>query len=115
MAPKSSDRVVPVSKNEPQKRREGIVDTQINPPVEAEILQLGLMLASGTGNFPNFIYRGGPVINTPQVFALFVGDWSSTANQNRATRLGQFLTDMMNSQYMNMLAQYGCGSSGTSS
>ncbi len=32
---------------------------------------------------------------------------------DRATRLGQFLTDMMNSQYMNMLAQYGCGSSGT--
>ena len=113
MAPKSTDRVVPVSKNEPQKRHEGIVDTQVNPPLEADTLLPGLTLASGTGNNPNFIYRGGPVINTPQVFALFVGDWSSTANQNRATRLGQFLTDMMHSQYMNMLAQYGCGSSGT--
>src|ERR1700719_531456 len=69
--------------------------------------------ASGTGSFPDFLYGGGPVINTPQVYALFVGDWSSAANQNRATRLSQFITDLLNSRYMNILSQYGCGSSGT--
>jgi hypothetical protein len=67
---------------------------------------------SGTGNFPDFIYNGGPVINTPQVYALFVGDWSSTSNQSRANRLQQFITDFLNSRYMNILSQYGCGTSG---
>jgi len=62
----------------------------------------GLPSATGTGNFPNFLYHGGPVINMPQVYALFVGDWSSAANQNRATRLSQFVTDLLNSRYMNI-------------
>jgi hypothetical protein len=69
--------------------------------------------ASGAGAFPNFIYRGGPIIRNPQVFCVFLGDWSSAANQTRASRLAQFLTDLMNSDYMNMLAQYGCGTTGT--
>jgi hypothetical protein len=73
----------------------------------------GLPSATGTGNFPNFLYHGGPVINMPQVYALFVGDWSSAANQNRATRLSQFVTDLLNSRYMNILSQYGCGTTGT--
>ena len=65
------------------------------------------------GAFPDFRYHGGPVVRTPQVHALFVGNWSSTANQSRAARLGQFVKDMLNSEYMNTLAQYGCGISGT--
>ncbi len=70
-------------------------------------------IGSGPGNFPGFVYHGGPIINTPQVFSVFLGDWTSTTNQNRASRLSQFLNDLMNSDYMNMLAQYGCGASGT--
>jgi hypothetical protein len=73
----------------------------------------GAPVASGPGAFPDFIYRGGEVINYPLVYLVFLGDWSSTANQNRATRLQQFMTDLMNSNYMNLLAQYGCGSTGT--
>jgi hypothetical protein len=69
--------------------------------------------ASGTGNFPNFINHGGPVINTPQIYILFLGDWQSAANQNRASRLTQFVKDFLNSRYMNILSQYGCGTSGT--
>jgi PAN domain len=48
-----------------------------------------------------------------QVFALFVGDWGSSANQTRATRLQQFVGDMLNSEYMDILSQYGCGTSGS--
>jgi hypothetical protein len=70
-------------------------------------------MGSGPGTFPNFAYHGGRVIHEPQVFTLFLGDWSSAANQTRANRLNQFVTDLMNSDYMNMLAQYGCGSTGT--
>ena len=43
--------------------------------------------------------------------ALFVGDWTSTANQDRATRLQLFLTDYFASTRMNLLSQYGCGTS----
>jgi hypothetical protein len=72
-----------------------------------------LAAASGTGSFGDFLYRGGPIINTPQVYALFVGDWTSAANQARANRLSQFVVDLMNSRYMNILSQYGCGTTGT--
>src|SRR4051812_1695968 len=72
-----------------------------------------LSQASGTGTSPNFRYQGGPVINTPQVYLLFAGDWTSAANQTRATRLGQYVTDLLNSRYMNILSQYGCGTTGT--
>jgi hypothetical protein len=67
----------------------------------------------GKGLFPRFAYHGGPVIDTPQVSALFVGDWSSPAQQSRAERLGQFVRDLLNSRYMNILSQYGCGTSGS--
>jgi hypothetical protein len=62
--------------------------------------------------FPDFIYHGGPVINTPQVYILFVGDWSSAANKTQALRLSQFVSDFLNSSYMNILSQYGCGRTG---
>jgi len=53
--------------------------------------------AAGPGLFPNFVYRGGPVITNPQVYCVFLGDWASAANQTRASRLAQFLNDLMNS------------------
>ncbi len=68
---------------------------------------------ASAGLFPDFTYSGGPVIETPQVSVLFVGDWSSSADQTRATNLKQFVSDMLSSDYMNILSQYGCGSSGS--
>lgn len=68
---------------------------------------------AGAGSFPDFSYHGGPIVHNPQVYCVFLGDWTSSANQTRATRLAQFLTDLMDSDYMNLLAQYGCGSTGT--
>jgi len=68
---------------------------------------------TGAGSFPNFLYQGGPVINTPQVYIAFVGDWTSSANQTRATRLTQFVKDLLSSSYMNILSQYGVGNTGT--
>ena len=72
----------------------------------------GIASGPGAGSFPNFIYHGGRVIHNPQVYCVFLGEWSSASNQNRATRLAQFLNDLMNSDYMNMLAQYGVGTTG---
>jgi hypothetical protein len=65
--------------------------------------------AATVGVHPGFMYHGGRVIHDARVHALFIGDWSSTANQDRATRLGQFLSDYFVSTRMNLLAQYGCG------
>ena len=70
------------------------------------------IVASGPGLHPNFGYQGGPIIKDPQVYTIYLGDWTSAANQARANRLDQFISDLMNSEYMNMLAQYGCGSTG---
>jgi hypothetical protein len=69
-------------------------------------------VVSGVGSYPNFMYHGGPVINNPQVYMLFVGDWRSEASQSRAGRLRQFVTELFSSGYMNMLSQYGCGTRG---
>lgn len=68
---------------------------------------------SGPGSFPDFIYNGGPVVTDPQMHMIYLGDWSATSAQTRATHLDTFIGDLMNSPFMNNLAQYGCGSSGT--
>jgi hypothetical protein len=62
--------------------------------------------------FPGFVYQGGPVIGCPQVYASFWGSlWTSdAAHVTEAGRLSQFLTDILASQFMNVLSQYGVGS-----
>ncbi len=64
-----------------------------------------------TAAFPSFAYHGGPVIGCPQVYASFWGNaWTSDpAHLQRAGRLTQFLKDLLASQYMNVLSQYGVG------
>jgi len=68
---------------------------------------------AAAGQFSDFTYSGGPGHRHAAVSVLFVGDWSSSADQTRATNLQQFVSDMLNSDYMNILSQYGCGSSGS--
>lgn len=62
--------------------------------------------------FPGFVNHGGPVVATPLVYASFWGSqWTTdAAHLTRAARLTQFLTDMVASQYMNVLSQYGSSS-----
>jgi hypothetical protein len=63
--------------------------------------------------YPNFNYHGGVVVVKPLVYTIFLGDWVSAQNQDRANRLNQFIIDLMNSTYMNILSQYGSGSTGS--
>jgi hypothetical protein len=106
MAPNSRTRTGSTSRQGSQERK-GFVSPRRpgKPPDEAGL--------SGPGAYSDFTYNGGPVITVPQVHILFVGDWSSTANQNRLTRLTQFVSDLLNSRYMNILSQYGCGNNGS--
>src|SRR5262249_806524 len=67
---------------------------------------------TGADPHPGFSYHGGAVVLNPQVFAIYLGDWASAANQARAARLNQYLTDLVASTYMNILSQYGCGTGG---
>jgi hypothetical protein len=60
----------------------------------------------------DFVYNGGPVITCPLIYTSFWGSlWlSDPAHIQEAGRLSQFLTDLVNSDYMNVLSQYGVGS-----
>jgi hypothetical protein len=73
----------------------------------------GSGIATGPGADPNLLYQGGPIVVNPQVHAIYLGDWTSAANQGRITQLNQFITDFLNSSYMDVLSQYGIGTSGT--
>lgn len=64
----------------------------------------------GKPAFPGFIYNGGPVITAPKVYTSFWGKlWSDAAHQAAAQRLNQFVQDLLNSNFMNVLSQYGAG------
>src|SRR5215471_1348281 len=60
----------------------------------------------------DFIWNGGPVLSCPMMYATFWGpSWTnSPSGLTEAGRLSQFLQDMVNSQFMNVLSQYGVGS-----
>jgi len=59
----------------------------------------------------DFVYNGGPVIANPIFYPTFWGSsWSDAAHQAQAARLVQFLKDMISSDWMNVLTQYGVGS-----
>jgi hypothetical protein len=62
--------------------------------------------------FPNFSYHGGPVVHCAKLFSSFWGDaWlNDPTHIARAARLSQFLKDIVASNYMNVLSQYGAGS-----
>jgi len=99
---------------QPQVRQNARPKFGVAPQLRKKKVPLGAELApiSGLGAFPNFSYHGGPVVSNAQVYAIFLGDWTSAGDQDRATRLNQFLNDFLNSKYMNILSQYGCGSGG---
>ena len=60
--------------------------------------------------FPGFVYNGGSVIASPAVYTSFWGAlWSDAAHQSAAQRLNLYLQDLLASNFMNVLSQYGVG------
>jgi hypothetical protein len=61
--------------------------------------------------FPNFVYHGGPVVSCPLVSTSFWGAlWlDDPAHLARAGRLSQFHQDLIRSNFMNVMSQYGAG------
>jgi hypothetical protein len=59
----------------------------------------------------DFVWNGGPVLSCPLIYATFWGpSWTtSPSGLAEAARLTQFLQDVVNSQFMNVLSQYGVG------
>ena len=92
------------------KAKRGVKGEQVRfkPPPDATA-----SAPAGADPHPGFSYHGGAVVLNPRAFAIYLGDWTSTANQARVTRLNQYLTDLVASPYMNILSQYGCGTSGS--
>lgn len=70
----------------------------------------GPMTGSGSGSI-NFFNHGGPVIACPQIYAGFWGQqWYRDPNyQSLAGQIAQFLSDITNSTFFNVLSQYGVG------
>src|ERR1051326_2550027 len=66
--------------------------------------------ADGQPAFPGFIYNGGPIISPPVISTSFWGAlWSDSDHQAAAQRLSQYVQDLLNSNFMNILSQYGVG------
>jgi hypothetical protein len=83
----------------PAARRPQVVDLEKAPALAA------------AGVFGGFTYHGGPIIRRPQVITSFWGSlWADPPHQARASRLNQFLQDLLASPFMNILSQYGVGS-----
>jgi hypothetical protein len=62
------------------------------------------------GAYKDFTYNGGPIVEWPRIQVTFLGQlWSDATHQIQAARLVQFLKDMLASDWMNILAQYGVG------
>ena len=61
---------------------------------------------------PEITKQKGPIVNDPQIYNLFVGNWSTNASKLRMARLDQFTSDLLNSSYMSIMAQYGCDKPG---
>ncbi len=75
--------------------------------------QTGTVSAGGTASavHPNFSYHGGPVVTCPLVNVSFWGSaWTTDPTHlARAGRLAQFHKDLVGSNFMNVLSQYGVG------
>jgi hypothetical protein len=67
--------------------------------------------AAAGGAYPNFTNHGGPVIASPSVRTSFWGSlWQTdAAHGNAMDRLNQYCRDLLNSNFMNVLTQYGVG------
>ncbi len=59
----------------------------------------------------DFKFNGGPVITNPVIYPTFWGSsWPDATHQAQAARLVQYLKDLISSNWMNILTQYGVGS-----
>jgi len=94
-------------------KRGGVSPVPGGPAVHGlEILKPPIHVAPAAAAFPTFVYNGGPVVTTPLVYTSFWGpQWQADqAHAQRTGRLNQFLQDLMKSNFMNVLSQYGVGS-----
>lgn len=67
--------------------------------------------APGQPAFPGFVYNGGAVVAIPAVFTSYWGAlWSDADHQSAAQRLNLYVQDLLASNFMNVLSQYGVGS-----
>ena len=82
----------------------------ISPDLQA-VPRRGVPSAAGSPPVDsNFGYQGGPVIADPQVYATFWGAaWAAADHAQRRSNLVQFTQDLLASDYMNILSQYGVG------
>jgi hypothetical protein len=58
-------------------------------------------------------YQGGPIVRCPNIYSSYWGPaWSDGPHSALAGQLNQFLQDLVGSQFMNVLTQYGISGTG---
>jgi hypothetical protein len=78
------------------------------PPVGK--VPAGVVDAPAAAIDAGFAFQGGPIVRIPDVYVSFWGAaWSDTAHATRRANLVQFVQDLLNSNYANILSQYGVG------
>src|SRR6266851_6726618 len=101
-------------KQEETRKSRGGVSPRPNAPAVRDLQEVTKPISpiNKAVAFPGFVNHGGLVVATPLVYASFWGSlWTSdAAHLTRAARLTQFLTDLVASQYLNVLSQYGSSS-----
>jgi hypothetical protein len=120
MTPKSSEKRVggvATQLHHPKKKGEarvafGGVSSSMHAPsiygVERAVEPRVTLPAAGV--FPGFVYNGGPVLTYPLMYTSFWGSlWTDSTHLEVAGKLNQFCSDVVNSNFMNILSQYGVG------
>ena len=65
------------------------------------------------GAYPGFTSHGGPVVSSPTVYTSFWGqNWQADAgHQQLSSQISQYHADLLQSNFMSVLSQYGVGTS----
>src|SRR5260370_25734909 len=101
-------------KQEETRKSRGGVSPRPNAPAVRDLQEVTKPIRpiNKAAAFPGSVNHRRPVVATPLVYASFWGSlWpSDAAHLTRPARLTQFLTDLVASQYLNVLSQYGSSS-----
>ena len=85
----------------------GVSNIPARPKEERPAPSDGALPTAGNNDF---VYNGGPLIVCPQIFVTYWGSsWNDAAHITRQNRLNQYYIDLLNSNFMNMMSQYGNG------
>lgn len=77
-----------------------------SPDLPADVKSKDISSGSSGQVHDAFTNQGGTIVKSPQIYNVFIGDWSGITSKLRATNLDTFIQDLLTSDWMNVLAEY---------